>query len=55
MAQRSKTQTDLNYIPTHLLAHGEFKNLCFDSVAFISHTFVYDVVDINKSSTKPPS
>ena len=59
IGQRSKTQIDmLSYSP----AHGEFKNFCFVfvvSTVWVSRTFVYDVVNVNKivivSSTKPPS
>ena len=50
------------YIPSYLPTHGEFKNLCFVSVApmvCMSHAFFYDAVDVNKivaiSSIKPPS
>ena len=51
-----------NYISSYSPAHGEFKNLCFVSVApmvCVSRAFVYDVVNANKivviSSTKLPS
>ena len=60
--QRRKTQIDYNYTPSYSPTHGEFKNLCFISVApmvCMSRAFVYDAVDVNKivaiSLTKPPS
>ena len=52
----------LNLNTTYLPTHGEFKNLCFISVApmvCVLRAFVYDAVDLNKivavSSIKPPS
>ena len=50
-----------SYIPSYLPGYGEFKNLCFISVAWmvsVSHAFVYNVVNVNKIATtflaKPP-
>ena len=51
-----------SHIPSYLLAHEKFENLCFISVASMvcmSQAFVYDAVNVNKvviiSSTKPLS
>ena len=66
MLQRKNTQAkkeDSNYTPSYSPTHGEFENLCFNSVAStvcMSHEFVYGAVkNVNKivaiSSTKPPS
>ena len=47
-----KGSLKLNKLIHHLIRlHGEFENLCFASVApmvSVSHTFVYEVVDVNK-------
>ena len=50
-----------NYTPSYLPGYGEFKNLCFISVAWmvsVSRAFVYNGVDVKKIATaflaKPP-
>ena len=50
-----------NYVPSNPPVYGEFKNLCFVSIALtvsVSRVFVYNAVDVNKIATaflaKPP-
>ena len=59
--QQRKLQVNKNYIPSYLPSYGEFKNVCFVSVAWtvsVSCVFVYNAVDVNKIATaflaKPP-
>jgi len=51
---RKLHQVNKTYIPSYLPGHGEFKNLCFISVAqtvWVSHVFVYGMVDLDKIMT----